>query len=107
MVKSSLRLCSKFGVKLRNREEEHVKLLGDAFSCALCAIENTHALYESDIGKSDRGQALDKLGKLLKDWIADENVIGGSIFGHVVTSYWFRSESTNWKGKQELKVKGQ
>lgn len=108
MVNSSLRLCTKFSEKLKSSNEKVVNLLGTAFSCALCAIQNAHILCKSDTAKSERGQALDKLGKILKDWITDENVIGGSIFGHVVTSYWFRSEkSINWKGKEELKVKDQ
>lgn len=104
MVKSSLRLCEKLSENLRSDDTKHVKLLGSAISCVLCAIQNAHALYESDGGKSDRRQALDKLQSILKIWITHEKVIGGSVFGHSVPTYRLRSQSSNWKGKQELMV---
>ena len=103
MVQSSLCLCSKLSKKLESSNEKSVKLLRGAFSCVLCAIENAHTVYEGEIGEIDRKRALNALGKTLSGWITCENVIGGSIFGHSVRSYWLRSD-TSWKGRQELKV---
>ena len=103
MVRSSLRLCTKLSEKLRSNEEKGVKLLRSAFSCALCAIENAHSLYEGEDGLTDRDKAITKIRKLLKDWITHKDVIGGSIFGYTVQSYFTRAR-TSWKGKEELKV---
>lgn len=103
MVRSSLCLCSKITKKLRSCEESRVKLLGTAFSCALCAVETAHSLYDSEHGKTEKHKTLESLAETLKDWIVDGEVIGGSIFGGSVRNYNTRSRS-NWKGKQELKV---
>ena len=100
MVKSSLHLCAKLSKKLRSIEENRVKLLRSAFSCALCAIEN---LYKGGGDKTDRDKAVESIRELLKDWIAHREVIGGSVFGHSVQSYFTRSHAS-WKGKEELKV---
>ena len=104
MVRSSICLCTKLSEKLKSCEKRCVNLLGAAFSCVLCAIENSHSLYEGELGKCDRDKALEVLENTLKDWITKEEVIGGSIFGHSVQSYFLRSRA-HWKGKQELEVR--
>ena len=103
MVKSSLHLCSKLSEKLKSSEEDQMKLLRSAFSCALCAIENASSLYEGEDGLTDREGAIGRIRKVLKDWIADAKVIGGSVFGSTVQSYFTRNYG-EWKGKEELKV---
>lgn len=104
MVRSSLRLCNKLSEKLKSCENGHVNLLGAAFSCVLCAIENARSLYEGELGKYDREKALKDLEDILKKWITNEKVIGGSIFGQSVQTYFLRS-NTHWKGEQELTVR--
>ena len=109
MVKSSFRLCSKLSEKLRSREENQVKVLRSAFSCVLCAIEKACTLREEEHGKAVPDKTITKIRNLLKDWIVDQKVIGGSVFGHTVpretysVPYFTRSQP-NWKGKEELKV---
>ena len=103
MIKSALHLCTKLSKKLRSTEENQVKLLRSTFSCALCAIENACNLYKGEGDKIDRDKAIVTIRKLLKDWIADKEVIGGSIFGYTVQSYFTRTRAS-WKGKEELKV---
>ena len=109
MEKSSFRLCSKLCEKLRSSEENQVKVLRSAFSCVLCAIEKACTLHEEEHGKAVPDKAIKKIRNLLKDWIVDQKVIGGSVFGHTVpresynVSYFTRSYA-NWKGKEELKV---
>ena len=104
MVRSSLRLCGKLSEKLKSYEKRSVNLLGAAFSCVLCAIENGHSLYEGELGKCDREKALKDLENILKNWITSEEVIGGSVFGQSVQNYFLRSHA-HWKGKQELAVR--
>ena len=106
MVNSSFRLCTKLSEKLRSSEENRVKLLRSAFSCVLCAVEKTCSSYEDhERGKTIHDKAITKIGNLLKDWITDAKVIGGSVFGYTVQSYtYFTRSFTNWKGKEELKV---
>ena len=83
-----------------------MKVLRSAFSCVLCAIEKACTLREE---KTVPDKAITKIKNLLKDWIVDQKVIGGSVFGHTVpresynVSYFTRSYA-NWKGKEELKV---
>jgi hypothetical protein len=103
MVKSALHLCTKLSEKLKSSEENQVKLLRSTFSCALCAIENACSLYKDEDNVIDRDAAIAKIRTLLKDWIASKEVIGGSIFGYNVQSYFTRTR-TSWKGKEELKV---
>ena len=103
VVKSSYRLCQKLAEKLKSSEEDLVKLLGAAFSCALCAIESAQSIYKGEHGKEERAKVLNDLTLTLKSWIALREVIGGSVFGYSVPSYLTRSQ-LNWKGKQELKV---
>ena len=104
MVKSSCRLCTKLANKLRSSEENAVKLLGAAFSCAICAIENAHSLYKDEQGKAEKLNVLDGLRTTLRGWITRGEVIGGSVFGNSVPSYLTRARP-NWKGRQELKVR--
>ena len=103
VVKSSYQLCQKLAEKLKSCEEDHVKLLGTAFSCVLCAIESAQSIYKDEHGKDERAKVLNGLTLTLKGWIALREVIGGSVFGSSVPSYLTRSH-LNWKGKQELKV---
>lgn len=103
MVKSALRLCTRLSDKLKSSEEKHVTLLRSTFSCALCAVENACKLSKGDDNIIDRDEAIEKIRTLLKGWIANREVIGGSIFGYSVQSYFIRSH-TSWKGKEELKV---
>ena len=103
MVKSALRLCTRFSEKLRSSEEKPVTLLRSSFSCALCAVENACKLCEGEGNIINRDEAIVKIRTLLKDWIANKEVIGGSVFGYSVQSYFTRSR-TSWKGKKELKV---
>ena len=103
MVKSSCRLCTKFADKLKSSEEDRVKLLGAAFSCALCAIESAQSLYKDEQGQHEKDKVLNNLKTTLKGWIALREVIGGSVFGSSVPSYLTRAH-LSWKGKQELKV---
>ena len=103
MVKSSCRLCTKFADKLKSSEEDRVKLLGAAFSCALCAIESARSVYKDEQGQDEKVKVLNSLKTTLKHWIALREVIGGSIFGSSVPSYLTRAH-LSWKGKQELKV---
>ena len=109
MGNSAFRLCTKLSEKLRSSEENQVKLLRSAFSCVLCAVETTCSTYEDERGKTSHDKAMAKIGNLLKDWITDKRVIGGSVFGSTVpresygVSYFTRSYAS-WKGKEELKV---
>jgi hypothetical protein len=103
MVESALHLCTRLSEKLTSCEENRVKLLRSTFSCALCAIENACRLCEGENNIIDRDAAIAKIRTLLKDWIANREVIGGSVFGYSVQSY-FTQTRTSWKGKQELKV---
>ena len=103
MVKSSVQLCTKFAEKLKSNEETEVRLLGAAFSCALCSIESAQSLYEDEQGQHEKAKVLNSLKTTLKCWIALREVIGGSMFGSSVPSYLTR-QRLNWKGKQELKV---
>ena len=103
MVASSVHLCSKLSSKLNSCEENHIKLLQTAFSCALCAIEKAHSLYTDEHGKVERDSALGMLRKNLNDWITNSAVIGGSVFGRSSHSHLLRNY-TSWKGKEELKV---
>ena len=77
-----------------------MKLLRSAFYCALCAVENAHSSYEDKANSASCDEAIMKLRSLLKDWIADKKVIGGSVIGYTV-----HSDSADWKGREELKVK--
>ena len=104
MVESALRLCARLSERLKSSEEKHVKLLRTSFSCALCAVENACKLCEGEDNIIDRDEAIVKIRTLLKDWIANREVIGGSVFGYSVQSYFTRSR-TSWKGKEELKVR--
>lgn len=102
MVRSSCRLCTKFAEKLKSSGEGQVKLLGSAFSCALCAIESAQSLYKDEQGKAE---ALKYLSSTVKEWITSKSVIGGSVFGNSVPNYMYSTRAhSNWKGKQELKV---
>ena len=103
MIESTLHLCGKFSEKLRSSEKNQVKLLRGAFSCALSAIENACSLYNGEGGIIDHEKAIIKIRKVLKEWIAHKDVIGGSVFGSTVQSYFTRS-NLSWKGKEELKV---
>ena len=80
-----------------------MKLLRSTFSCALCAVENACSLCKGEDNIIDRDEAIAKIRTLLKDWIASKEVIGGSVFGYSVQSYFSRTR-TSWKGKEELKV---
>jgi hypothetical protein len=109
MVKSSFHLCTKLSEKLKSSEENQVKVLRSAFSCFLCAIEKAYSLREEKHGKAVPDKTIIKIRNLLKDWIADKKVIGGSVFGHSVPrdSYSvssFTRSIASWKGKEELKV---
>ena len=109
IANSSFRLCSKLCEKLRSREENQVQVLRSAFSCVLCSMEKACTLREEKCGKAVPDKAITKIENLLKDWITDKKVIGGSVFGYTVPpegysiSHFTRSYK-NWKGKEELKV---
>ena len=105
VVRASCRLCMKLAEKLKSSGEGQVKLLGAAFSCALCAIESAQSLYKDEQGKAERDKAMRNLSSTLKGWITSGDVIGGSIFGNSVPDYMYATRArSNWKGKQELKV---
>ena len=104
MIKSSLHLCTKLSEILRSIKDSHVNMLRSAFSCALCALEKACSLCEDKHERIDRDKVIQNISKLLKHWITDSRVIGGSIFGGTVPLYYTHTR-TNWKGKAELKVK--
>jgi hypothetical protein len=109
MVKSSFCLCTKLSEKLRSSEENQVKVLRSAFSCFLTAVERACTLCDEEDGKTVPDKTKIEIRNLLKDWITDERVIGGSIFGHTVLQEscsvsHFSHSDTNWKGEKELKV---
>lgn len=104
MIHSTLHLCANL-LNICNGEENQVKLLQSAFSCALCTIEKACTLCNGEDG-AIHDKAITKIRKLLKEWIADKRVIGGSDFGYNIMPSYITSRRmhSHWKGKEELKV---
>ncbi len=99
MVDASILLCSRLRLKLSSSSDTFVDLLKASFSLVLFAVAKFHTVCP--IEKYSRIEKVaDALGKLegtLKDWITDERVIGGSMFGGSAYTRF-------WKAEEEIQV---
>ena len=75
-------------------------MIAEAVLSVLCSLDILASSKGAQQEVMDKG--LSSLSSILHQWITNNRVIGGSVFGYRIPSY--KRLTFDWKGEKELKV---
>ena len=96
----ALLLYQRLTIMLKSCTPHYVEVLKTSISLILFAVAQL-SRCSSDEKDEIIKEAFAHLKGTLREWIVDRKVIGGSVFGGSLPTYYF---SGKWKAKEELEV---
>ena len=101
MVTATLVLYRQLTVVLKSCTPHYVEVLKASISLILFALAQLKALCPNEEADKIIKEDFARLKGTLGEWVADREVIGGSLFGGYVSTKYY---SGGWKPKGELEV---
>lgn len=99
-VNAALLLYRRLTTILKSCSQHYVAVLKASLSLILFAVAQLKICPSEEKDEIIK-EAFARLKGILWEWIVDRKVIGGSVFGGSLPSYYF---SGGWKAKEELEV---